>query len=62
MRDIPSEVLLTEAHGLPAACAANFDNLQIVAKRRVGERIAQLSPRRMREATQALAFALALDE
>ncbi|MBS0462548.1 MAG: type II toxin-antitoxin system PemK/MazF family toxin [Proteobacteria bacterium] len=62
VRDIPSEVLLSEADGLPTTCAANFDNVQTVAKGKVGERIAHLSSRRMREAAQALAFALALDE
>lgn len=62
VRGIPSEVLLTAADGLPETCAANFDNLQTVAGSRMGERIAHLSSARMREAAQALAFALALDE
>ncbi|MFT4178258.1 MAG: type II toxin-antitoxin system PemK/MazF family toxin [Thermomonas sp.] len=62
VRGIASEVLLTQADGLPETCAANFDNLQTVARSRMGERIAHLSSQRMREAAQALAFALALDE
>lgn len=62
VRDIPSELLLTAADGMPATCAANFDNLQTVPKGKPGERIAHIPSRRMRDAAKALTFALALDE
>jgi mRNA interferase MazF len=62
IRNIPTEVVLTEADGMPSACAANFDNLQTVPKSNIGDRITRLTSRRMKEATAAISFALALDE
>jgi mRNA interferase MazF len=62
IRSIPTEVILTEADGLPNTCAVNFDNLQTVPKSNVGSPIARLTPRKMKEAEAAIAFALALDE
>ncbi len=61
IRGIPTEVILTEEDGLPATCAANFDNIQTVPKRNIGERIGQLTPRRMKQAESALVFALGFD-
>jgi mRNA interferase MazF len=62
IRDIPSEVLLTEEDGLPTACAANFDNLQTVSKQKLGGRITALPDEKMQLAAAALRFALGLDE
>ena len=62
IRSIPTEVILTEADGLPSTCAANFDNVQTVPKTNIGTRIARLTSRKMREAAMAISFALALDE
>jgi mRNA interferase MazF len=61
IRSIPTEVVLTEEDGLPATCAANFDNLQTIPKRSIGDRIARLSAMRMKEAEAAIAFALGFD-
>ena len=61
LRDIPSEVTLTPDDGLPTECAANFDNLQTVPKDKLGPLIAYLSPGRLEEAAEAIAFALGLD-
>ncbi len=61
VRGIPSEVLLTDADGLPQTCAANFDNLQTVAKRNLGPCIATLSTAKMQLVQAAIAFALQLD-
>jgi mRNA interferase MazF len=61
IRSIPTEVVLTEADGLPNMCAANFDNLQTVSKSQIGARIAHLTSNKMREAVAALTFALELD-
>lgn len=62
IRSIPTEVILTEADGLPNTCAANLDNLQTVPKSNLGGRIARLTSRKMKEAAAAISFALALDE
>jgi mRNA interferase MazF len=62
IRSIPTEVVLTEADGLPTTCAANFDNLQTVPKNGIGDRIARLTPRKMKEAGAATLFALGFDD
>jgi mRNA interferase MazF len=62
IRSIPTEVILTEADGLPNTCAANLDNLQTVPQSNIGARIARLTSRKMKEAAAAIVFALALDE
>jgi mRNA interferase MazF len=61
IRDIPSEVYLTRDDGLLAECAASMDNIQTVPQSRVGSLIASLSPERMSDVNQAIAFALGLD-
>ena len=61
IRSIPTEVVLTQAVGLPSTCAANFDNIQTVPKRNIGDRIAKLPGSKMKEATAALSFALGFD-
>ena len=62
IRSIPTEVVLTEDDGLPNTCAANFDNLQTVPKSNIGERIARLTVRKMKEAGAAVSFALGLSD
>ena len=61
IRSIPTEVILTKDDGLPHTCAANFDNLQTVPKSNIGDRIARLTARKMREAAAAVSFALGFD-
>ena len=61
IRNIPTELLLTEQDGLPQTCAANFDNLQTVPKSNIGDRITRLTSRRMEEAAEAVSFALGFD-
>jgi mRNA interferase MazF len=61
VRSIPTEVVLTEADGLPSTWVANFDNIQTVPKSDIGDRIAQLPRRKMKEAAAALSFALGFD-
>lgn len=58
VRDIPSEVLLTEADGMPRSCAVNLDHIQTVAKGKIGPVITTLSPRKMSELRSACFFAL----
>ena len=61
IRSIPTELVLTEEDGLPATCAANFDNLQTVPKGNIGDRITRLTAERMKEAAAAVSFALGFD-
>lgn len=58
VRDIPTEVLLTPADGMPRTCAVNLDHVQTVPKGRIEALIATLSPSRMHEVRGALLFAL----
>jgi len=62
IRSIPTEVILTKEDGLPTTCVANFDNLQTVPKRNIGDRIARLTARKMKETSAAVIFALGFDE
>jgi mRNA interferase MazF len=62
IRSIPTEVVLTQADGLPTTCAANFDNLQTVPKSNIGARIARLTTQKMQEAGAATSFALGFDD
>jgi mRNA interferase MazF len=58
VRDIPSEVLLGRADGLPRECAVNLDHVQTVSQGRLGGLIATLPAGRMVEIRTALLFAL----
>jgi mRNA interferase MazF len=61
IRSIPTEVVLTAVDGIPGTCAANFDHLQTVPKDNIGDRIARLPGRKMKEAAAALSFAVGFD-
>ncbi len=58
VRDIPSEVFLSKADGMPRDCAVNCDHLQTVSRGKIGALIASLSPGRMADVGQAIRFAL----
>ncbi len=58
IRDIPTEVLLTQEDGLPRDCAVNLDHIQTVSKGKIGPLITTLSPMKMSELRTALLFAL----
>ena len=60
VRDIPSEVLLTAADGMPRDCAVNLDHIQTVAKAKLGPVVATLSERKMSDVRTALLFALGM--
>lgn len=62
VRDIPTEVFLSQEDGLHTDCAVNFDNIQTVPKSKVGTLITVLSPTRMHAVNDAVSFALGLDE
>ena len=58
IRNIPTEVLLTRADGMPRDCAVNLDHVQTVSKNRVGPLMATLSQTKVKELRSALLFAL----
>ena len=61
IRSIPSEVVLSAADGLLTDCAANCDNLQTIAKAKLGAYITHLAPEKLRELRDATGFALGFD-
>ncbi len=61
IRDIPSEVVLSEPDGMPKACAVNLDHTQTVAQANIGALITTLSARKMSELRAACLFALGFD-
>jgi len=58
VRDIPSEVFLSKADGMPRECAVNCDHLQSVSKGKIGTIITALPRAKLREVGQAIHFAL----
>lgn len=60
VRDIPVEVALDRADGLPSRCVVNLDDITTIPKTLVTERISALSVERMREIDEAVRFALDL--
>ncbi len=60
IRDIPSEVVLSESDGMRHLCAVNCDHLQTVSKTKLGGLITVLSDEQMIKVREAIMFALAL--
>ena len=58
IRDIPSEVRLYKEDGMLQDCAINCDHIQTVSKGRLGALVTTLSTAKMREVSNAVAFAL----
>ena len=58
VRDIPSEVILSKADGMPRDCAVNCDHLQTVLRGKIGALITSLPPGRMADVGRAIRFAL----
>lgn len=61
VRGIATEVVITPEDGMTVECAINLDTVQTVPKDRLGTLITQLSPQRMSEVKDAIAFALGFD-
>lgn len=59
VRSIPTEVALGPEDGMPAACVLAVDNLAVVRRSLLTERVTTLGPERMREVCDALAAATA---
>ncbi len=62
IRNIPTEVVLTNSDGLFNECAVNLDNIQTVQKAKIEGFIAHLSFQKMNEVARAIEFAFDLDE
>jgi len=58
IRGVPSEVFLNEDDGMKAACVINVHNVTTVAQSRLGRRITQLSPAKMKLVCETLRFCL----
>lgn len=58
IRGIPTEVGLGRDDGMPTDCAASFDNLRVVPKAYLVERVCALDTARMLDACRALRAAL----
>ena len=61
IRDVPSEVVLSEEDGMKTPCAVNLHNAVTVSQHRLGKRVAQLNSLRMNEICAALRFSLGCD-
>lgn len=61
IRGVPSEVVLNQDDGMKTPCAVNLHNAVTVTQQKLGKRLAQLSPARMREICAALRFSLGCD-
>ena len=60
IRDISSEVFLSESDGMPTACVINFDHIQTVSKGRIGSLITAISSDKLKQVREAVVFALHL--
>ena len=58
VRGIPTEVSLGPDDGMPAECAATFDNLRVIPKAYLTEKLCLLNPVRLTEACSALRAAV----
>ena len=58
IREIPSEVFLSKADGMPRDCAVNCDHLQTISKSKIGALITALPPKKMTDVGRAIRFAL----
>ena len=60
IRNIPSEVFLSQDDGMPKDCAINCDHIQTVSKGKIGALITTLDQAKLNLVKQAIAFALEL--
>lgn len=58
VRSLPTELRLGPEDGMPTECAASFDNLRVVPKAYLVERVCTLEPIRVIEACGALRAAV----
>ena len=58
VRNIPTEVSLSPDDGMPTECAASFDNLRVIPKAYLVDRVCVLNAARLAEACAALRAAV----
>jgi mRNA interferase MazF len=58
IRHIPQEVRLGKPEGLSHPSVANFDDVHVVPKALIGQKIGSISPKRYSECKSALGYAL----
>lgn len=56
IRDVDSQVILTESDGIREVSALNIDAIQTIPKDKLGKYITHLSDERMREVLEAIKF------
>lgn len=57
IRGIPTEVFLDQDDGMPEECVLSLDNVTVVPKAMLTERVTVLSPRRLEAVCRALGIA-----
>ena len=62
VRNIPQEVQVGKNEGLPNPSVVNLDNVHVVAKRFLGDRVGALDASREQEVKRALGYALDCSE
>jgi mRNA interferase MazF len=60
IRNIPVEVLLDQSDGMPARCVVNLDDITILPKSLIQQRVTALSPEKIQKIDDAVRFALEL--
>ncbi len=60
IRDIPVEVPLDEADGMPSRCVVNLDDILTIPKSTLSSRVTTIPPDKMASVARAIAFALDL--
>jgi mRNA interferase MazF len=58
IRGIPQETRLGPDEGLRHDCVANLDNVHVIMKNHIGERLGSLAPARHREVKRSLGYVL----
>ena len=58
IRNLDSEVRLSEPDGMPRECVINCDQIQTLPRHKLGERVTELSPAKLQEVERAVLFAL----
>ncbi len=61
IRDIPTEVFLSPAEGMPGQCAINCDHLQTVSKAKIGKLITKLDTTKLGSVKEAVLFAFGFE-
>jgi mRNA interferase MazF len=61
IRNIPVEVRLDRSDGMPTGCVVNLDDITMLPKALIKQRITTLSAVKIRQIDEAIRFALDLD-